>query len=629
MSGPQIHPKLGIWVNGQRRLYLHKKLKPDRIQKLESIGFVWHIQHKERKSQKWEDSWDKHYQLLLQYRNEHGDLLVPDAYTCKNGDKLGHWVRGQRTRRDLLSPKRVKTLDDIGFVWDHTSHIWWENFESLKQYHAEHGHCHVPRTTNSSLKDWTQAQRDRRKLRVAAKTGKLKYTPVTDKQIQALDSLNFPWSGDGSHCQNDSDAKKAYQEQIWRQGFEKLKKFQEDHGHCLATKRTDASVASWVKTQRHLYKEGKLSREKIDLLEAIGFTDWTGTQLKTAKARESWTLRFEELREFRRVNGHSRVPGPAERKQEDEERLASLYSWVAGQRERRFNPRRPRRPISQDEIDQLNSIDFVWDVGLDARWEERLRRLRRYKMEHGNCLVPTTYEYDQDLANWVSNQRTEYRNGNISNDRIERLDGIGFVWRVVYKAGDPYVEEFEKKWDLKYEKLQLFQEEFGHCFVPGDYGKDKSLGRWVAKQRKMFREKRMPARRKKLLDSLGFVWKVDFYQSDKSIQQRNWDEMFTQLNSYKESFGHLNIRHDYATEDGSKLGQWVTLQRSGFRDGTIEEKRKTLLESIGFLWKASGGVSPTKNSAGRHDDVSDDESVVAIRPQKRLRPLRIAEDDGL
>ena len=275
----------------------------------------------------------------------------------------------------------------------------------------------------------------------------------------------------------------------------------------------------------------------------------------------------------------------------------------------------------------MNSIDFVWDVGLDARWEDRLRRLRRYKLLHGNCLVPQSYEEDSDLAKWVANQRTEYKNGNMPSERIEKLEAVGFVWRIVDKAPDPYVLEFERKWDLKYEMLQLFKDEFGHCLVPGDHKPNKSLGRWVAKQRRMFREQRMPVRRKKLLDDIGFVWKVDFYSSEKSTQQKHWDEMYIKLKEYKEKFGDLQVRHDCMAEDGSKLGQWVTLQRSNFRDGTIDENRKTLLDNVGFLWKASPGAT-SSNTAGSDDsnvlvDTSseDDESVTAASrpPRKRLR----------
>ena len=132
-----------------------------------------------------------------------------------------------------------------------------------------------------------------------------------------------------------------------------------------------------------------------------------------------------------------------------------------------------------------------------------------------------------------------------------------------------------------------------------------------------------------MLDTIGFVWNVDFYDSEKSTQQQHWDEMFDRVKDFKVRFGHLTIRHDYRTEDGCKLGQWVSIQRSNFRDQKIDDKRKALLEDIGFLWRASDGAGTPPNNAGPGTDAlvdtSDDESVAATRPKKRLRRLRTRE----
>ena len=67
----------------------------------------------------------------------------------------------------------------------------------------------------------------------------------------------------------------------------------------------------------------------------------------------------------------------------------------------------------------------------------------------------------------------------------EKLEEAGFEWRIVPESCEGYSRKFEKKWEMKYEKLKLFKAEFGHCLVPGDYKRDKSLGGWVSKQRKM------------------------------------------------------------------------------------------------------------------------------------------------
>lgn len=37
---------------------------------------------------------------------------------------------------------------------------------------------------------------------------------------------------------------------------------------------------------------------------------------------------------------------------------------------------------------------------------------------------------DFKLGSWVANQRGAYNNNQLTPDRIQRLDDLGFVWRV-------------------------------------------------------------------------------------------------------------------------------------------------------------------------------------------------------
>ena len=96
--------------------------------------------------------------------------------------------------------------------------------------------------------------------------------------------------------------------------------------------------------------------------------------------------------------------------------------------------------MTQERIDLLDSIGFVWAMGRDQEWEllwlERFEELRKYKETHGDCLVrrrhPTLV-----LGKWISNQRQKYRimkEGKrcsaMIQERIDLLDSIGFVWAV-------------------------------------------------------------------------------------------------------------------------------------------------------------------------------------------------------
>lgn len=57
------------------------------------------------------------FATLKEYREDHGDCLVPRQY--KEDRQLGQWVAQQRQRHShsKLDPARRKSLEAIGFVW--------------------------------------------------------------------------------------------------------------------------------------------------------------------------------------------------------------------------------------------------------------------------------------------------------------------------------------------------------------------------------------------------------------------------------------------------------------------------------------------------------------------------------
>lgn len=133
--------RLGIWVRQQRSLKSNNRLLSDREMCLQSIGFVWLVVRPIIDGKKWA----KMYRLLLQYKQQHGDTLVPEKY-YKN-HPLGIWVKEQRrlyTKKNLGS-YRFKLLESIGFVWrSHRAIAWDRMFKSLLQYKIQHGNTQVP-----------------------------------------------------------------------------------------------------------------------------------------------------------------------------------------------------------------------------------------------------------------------------------------------------------------------------------------------------------------------------------------------------------------------------------------------------------------------------------------------------
>ncbi|EAY27573.1 helicase associated domain-containing protein [Microscilla marina] len=67
----------------------------------------------------------------------------------------------------------------------------------------------------------------------------------------------------------------------WKQSFEALKAFNEEHGHFRLSKKQprQKGLSHWVDHQRACFKKGILSTVKINLLNSIGFV-WNPPKIK-------------------------------------------------------------------------------------------------------------------------------------------------------------------------------------------------------------------------------------------------------------------------------------------------------------------------------------------------------------
>ena len=281
---------------------------------------------------------------------------------------------------------------------------------------------------------------------------------------------------------------------------------------------------------------------------------------RTDRFNHQWNTMFERLKEYKEEQGDCLVP---QKYKADPQ----LGIWVATQR--RLSALDGE--IKQQRRDKLDSIGFVWKLrerNISSKWEQqwndKLERLKAYKKEHGDCLVPRCFESDPQLGQWVQRQRKVHASGKLRQDREEKLNSIGFAWI----AGETFTEK-GKKWEAMFERLQSYKEKHGDCLVPQSYSEDPQLGRWVQNQRLQIGK--LDSTSKNQLESIGFVW---------NQLEDQWETMFERLKCYKEEHGDCLVPHFYSEDP--QLGGWVHTQRRGCSD----LKRREKLESVGFVWRA-------------------------------------------
>ena len=125
---------------------------------------------------------------------------------------------------------------------------------------------------------------------------------------------------------------------------------------------------------------------------------------------------FSNLVDFKNINGHCNVPY-------NWNQNPKLAKWVSTQRKRQI-----QGMLSEDKFQMLKDIGFIWKRH-ETAWNEMYKKLLRYKEAFGDCSVPAEWKVDPKLGRWVTTQRRRKRQGKLAEDRIRRLDEIGFQWR--------------------------------------------------------------------------------------------------------------------------------------------------------------------------------------------------------
>jgi hypothetical protein len=131
----------------------------------------------------------------------------------------------------------------------------------------------------------------------------------------------------------------------------------------------------------------------------------------------NWNKMLRLLGEFRKKFGHCKVP--AQWKSNPQ-----LGRWVTALRYRQ-----KMKDLPADRFRQLDALGFVWAAN-DAAWNRQFKKLEAFKKRYGHSNVPSLWKGNPLLAAWVSNQRTQHRQGKLTTERIKRLEELGFEWAI-------------------------------------------------------------------------------------------------------------------------------------------------------------------------------------------------------
>jgi superfamily II DNA or RNA helicase len=308
-------PNLYGWLVYQRDLYRKGKLDKDRVELLKSLF--------NNILQSYDEKWSASFSLFKEYKNETGEL--PKGETEYNDVKLGTWFEEQKTsyRNGSLAPDRAELL--LGFdstCLDRVHPTWEENFQRLVKYKRVHHKfpTNADDPEGVSLGLWFQSQKKRfsaKKLTADRQslfskllgilpskedlwnlnfklfqefyttTGKL---PPDKKKFKEVDIGT--WFRSQKNAKRDGSLSK-YRERLlysvtpdwyidnesrWFRMFNLVVAYKQKTGEFPVgetTFKVDAtgkkiSIGTWYYNQRKKIKAGKLPKDKVDLLTALG-----------------------------------------------------------------------------------------------------------------------------------------------------------------------------------------------------------------------------------------------------------------------------------------------------------------------------------------------------------------------
>ena len=280
---------------------------------------------------KYEKQWENNLNLLLQYKQVHGNCKVPPSYrvtTSNDGNNnnnddgtivaLGKWLENQKQfyKRDKLSDERYDKLNKLG--------VEFGKKKSIKEEDSD--------TTDDDENTTT----DNNNTSSSGFFGTL-FSP---KKSPSKSSPKQTTSESKSSSPPKSSSPKV--KLSWEEYRQQLISYKNQHnGNCNipSSDRDNKQLSKWCENQRMFHRQNKLSRERIALLTDIGFEF-------TASKEERFERHFRDLVEYKSEFGNCNVP----------QKHPTLGRWVNKIRSK-YND----KTLSRKQYDKLKSVGFCWD----------------------------------------------------------------------------------------------------------------------------------------------------------------------------------------------------------------------------------------------------------------------------
>lgn len=529
--------RLGTWISNQRTARKKGSLCQDCIDRLDKIGMIWDL----RKVQ-----WDEMYVAAKTYYETFGDLAIPLRYITKDGKKLGSWISKQRKdykaikehkkENPLFTKERIDLLNEIEMIWDNSKSVNSTSFQeqSILYYLNKTGIEVQNRIIISGIElDLFMPER----------------------------KIAIEYDGDAWHQSVKGDNRKNI---ICAENGIRLIRVREPKCPILNVSSNNYFLMGYTYEELSQVIERIIFEhfeKKIDVNIERDFAEIIEQYVVYSK--KSWKEHYILAREYYLHYGNLLVP------REYTEQGISLGLWI---HDLRKNRKKGTFPFSQKQICQLEEIGMVWDT-YENTWNVMYEEAKLYFENAGSLQIPKTYtgNVDNNLYQWINDQRKKYLKNTLSREKIDLLEKIGMEWAPI-----------SSRWDAMYDLAKKYYEENGDLLIPiAMVVNGENLGTWISVQRKKYNNPnhktgKLSEEQIIKLEKIDMVW---------DVAEEEWLQMYKLCQEYHKKHGNLRINRTYMV-DNVKLGVWIGQQRVKFNrhDGSISEKRVKKLNELGMIW---------------------------------------------
>ena len=383
-------------------------------------------------------TWEDKYELASAYYKHYGNLDIKSEFKTidginydENGITLGHWILTQRNMYKInrLSEYRKNKLLEIGMIFESKFNIkpWEERYELAKSYYKHYGNLNIP----LSFKTSNGVDYDENGFRLGSWIGTqrrlYKDNKLDASQIKKLEEIKMIFYYQPSSVIGDKMCELASAYYKHYGNLEVVVSFKTKDG--ITYDENGAKLGEWIQDQREKYKNGRLSKERYNKLIKIGM------RFEATYHEDLWNKMYNFAKKYYEHHGNLEIIFHFKTKDGftyDDDGI-TLGRWISTQR-----IYYQKNKLSKDKQEKLEKIGMIFETLLEKKgWYTWYQYACKYYEHHGNSDIIQNFKtkdginYDENginLGMWISTQRTSFRNGNLSLDRIEKLEKINIRW---------------------------------------------------------------------------------------------------------------------------------------------------------------------------------------------------------